>query len=99
MKCKRKSRTSLAHICNRHEQQSGTETGILIAIAGHVSTIPAGGTSRHRSEGNSTPHQYYTHWVSENLFIYPEPSGPRSRVAATPGGRKNSAEWHLKKIL
>ncbi|GBM02120.1 hypothetical protein AVEN_190557-2 [Araneus ventricosus] len=39
---------------------TGSESGVLITIAGHNPPSPAGGTFRHRSGGNSTPYRYYT---------------------------------------
>ncbi|GBN11814.1 hypothetical protein AVEN_177443-1 [Araneus ventricosus] len=57
----------------------------------------AGGTSRHCSGGNSTPHYYY----SENLLTYPETSHPCTRYASRwdAGLCKDGAPLHYGNIV
>ncbi|GBM71892.1 hypothetical protein AVEN_238541-1 [Araneus ventricosus] len=57
----------------------GTKIGVLKAITGYATTPPEGGTSRHPSGGNSTPHHNYTHQGSETPLTYQAASHPRIR--------------------
>ncbi|GBM43901.1 hypothetical protein AVEN_126182-1 [Araneus ventricosus] len=49
---------------------------VLIAIPGHGSTPPPGGTLHSRSGCNSFPHHYYAHQRNENPLSYPEATYP-----------------------
>ncbi|GBM02453.1 hypothetical protein AVEN_76502-1 [Araneus ventricosus] len=54
-----------------HDVNTETESGVLIAITGYGPTPPIGGTSRHRSGRNSTPHPL----ESENPLAYQRTRG------------------------
>ncbi|GBN81597.1 hypothetical protein AVEN_189484-1 [Araneus ventricosus] len=55
-------------------QHSEIEVGVLTAITGH-----GGSASRHRNEGNSILHHYYTAKRSENPLTYQAASHPWTR--------------------
>ncbi|GBN61097.1 hypothetical protein AVEN_107871-1 [Araneus ventricosus] len=56
-----------------------TKIGVLVAITGQGPTPPEGGTSLHRSGGNSAPHHCYTPEGRENLITCPAAPHPHTR--------------------
>ncbi|GBM38775.1 hypothetical protein AVEN_210513-1 [Araneus ventricosus] len=67
---------------SRHDINTGTEDGVLMAIIGLGQTPLAGGTSRHRSGCISTSHHYSTLHGSKIPFT--SPAFSRTCYAAFP---------------
>ncbi|GBM16520.1 hypothetical protein AVEN_160237-1 [Araneus ventricosus] len=94
---------------SRHDISTGTVYGVLTSIAGLGSTPPAGGTSYHRSGGNSTPHHYYTYQGSENSLtvripMYEMPPGGiignhKENVAPSSGYPVQITDWIARGML
>ncbi|GBM43923.1 hypothetical protein AVEN_125114-2-1, partial [Araneus ventricosus] len=77
IKCNRNElSSSYLSIRGRWKVESGTESGVLIAVTGYGPTPPAGGRFRQKNGGSSTLHHYCTHQENENPHTYPAASHP-----------------------